>query len=48
MSKAKRRWKNLTRPIRVVIAMMYFLRMDFDKLSKIRIDDIDVSNQKFS
>jgi len=48
MSKAKRRWKNLTRHIRVVIAMMYFLRMDFDKLSKIRIDEIDVSNQKLT
>jgi len=48
MSKAKRRWKNLTRPIRVVVAMMYFLKMDFDKLSKIRIDDIDVPNLKLT
>ena len=48
MLKAKKKWKNLTRQIRVVIAMMSFLKMDFDKLSKIRIDDIDVTNNKLT
>jgi len=48
MEKAKRRWKTLTRQVRVVIAMMSFIKMDFDKLSKIRIDDIDISNQKLT
>jgi DNA topoisomerase-6 subunit B len=48
MSKAKKRWKTLTRPIRVVITMMSFIKMDFDKLTKIRIDDIDVPNQKLT
>ena len=48
MEKAKKRWKNLTRPVRVVIAMMSFIKMDFDKLSKIRIDDIDVSQKKLT
>jgi len=48
MQKAKKRWSSLTRPVRVVIAMMSFLKMDFNKLSKIRIDDIDISNQKLS
>ncbi|MFB5610958.1 MAG: DNA topoisomerase VI subunit B [Nitrosopumilaceae archaeon] len=48
MSKAKRRWKTLTRQVRVVIALMSFIKMDFDKLSKIRIDDIDVANQKLT
>jgi len=48
MQKANRRWKNLTRLVRVVVAMMSFIKMDFDKLSKIRIDDIDVSNQKLT
>ena len=48
MLKAKKRWKTLTRQVRVVIAMMSFIKMDFDKLSKIRIDDIDVSNQKLT
>ncbi len=48
MEKAKKRWSSLTRPVRVVISLMSFLKMDFDKLSKIRIDDIDVANQKLS
>jgi DNA topoisomerase-6 subunit B len=48
MEKAKRRWKTLTRQVRVIIAMMSFIKMDFDKLSKIRIDDIDISNQKLT
>jgi DNA topoisomerase-6 subunit B len=46
MTKAKSRWKNLSRQVRVVIALMSFLKMDFDKLSKIRIEDIDVPNKK--
>ena len=48
MLKAKKRWKTLTRQVRVVIALMSFIKMDFDKLSKIRIDDIDVANQKLT
>ena len=48
MLKANRRWKTLTRQVRVVIALMSFIKMDFDKLSKIRIDDIDVANQKLT
>jgi len=48
MTRAKKRWSSLSRPVRVVIAMMSFLKMNFDKLSKIRIDDIDVANQKLS
>ena len=46
MERAKKRWKTLSRPIRVVIAMMSFLELDFDKLAKIRIEDIDVANKK--
>jgi len=48
MNKAKKRWSSLTRIVRVVIAMMSFLKMDFDKLSKIRIDDIDISNHRLT
>ena len=48
MAKAKKKWASLTRQVRVVIAVMSFLKMDFDKLSKIRIDDIDVSHQKLT
>lgn len=48
MEKTKRKWSTLSRPVRVVLAMMSFLKMDFDKLSKIRIDDIDVANKKLT
>ena len=46
MAKASKRWKNLPRQIRVVIALMSFLKMDFDKLRKIAIEDLDMSNKK--
>ncbi len=46
MDKAKKRWKTLSRPVRVVISMMSFLGLDFEKLAKIRIEDIDVANKK--
>ena len=39
MAKAKKKWKNLSRQVRVVIALMSFLKMDFEKLNKIRIED---------
>jgi len=48
MDRAKRKWSSLSRNVRVVVAMMSFLKMDFDTLSKIRIDDIDVSNNKLT
>ena len=48
MDRAKNRWKNLTRHVRVIIAVMSFLEMDFEKLHKIRIDDIDVPNGKLT
>ena len=48
MKKTKRKWSSLTRPVRVVVAMMSFLKMDFEKLSKIRVDDIDITNHKLT
>ncbi len=48
MEKANRRWQDLSRHVRVVIAVMSFLKMDFEKLSKIRIDDIDIANKKLA
>ena len=48
MEKAKKKWKNLSRQVRVVISLMSFLKMDFEKLSKIKIEDIDVPNKKLS
>ena len=46
MDKAKKKWKTLPRQVRVVIALMSFLKMDFEKLNKIRIEDIDMPNNK--
>lgn len=46
MEKAKSKWKNLPRQVRVVVSLMSFLKMDFEKLNKIKIEDIDVSNKK--
>ena len=45
MEKAQKKWKNLSRQVRVVIAMMSFLKMDFEKISKITIEEIDVGNK---
>jgi len=46
MDKAKKKWKTLPRQVRVVIALMSFLKMDFEKLNKIRIEDLDIPNKK--
>ena len=46
MEKARKKWKNLSRQVRVVVALMSFLKMDFEKLNKIKIEDIDVPNKK--
>lgn len=46
MEKASKRWAGISRHVRVVIAVMSFLKMDFEKLSKIRIDDMDIANKK--
>ena len=48
MSRAKKRWKGLSRQVRVAIAMMSFLGTDLEKLSKIRIEEIDVPNGTLS
>ncbi|MGQ0376631.1 MAG: DNA topoisomerase VI subunit B [Nitrososphaerota archaeon] len=46
MEKVKKKWPDLSRHVRVVIAIMSFLKMDFEKLNKIRIDDLDIANKK--
>ena len=46
MTKAKKKWKTLSRQVRVVIALISFLKMDFEKLRKIKIEDIDMPNKK--
>ena len=46
MEKARKKWKTLSRQVRVVISLMSFLKMDFEKLNKIKIEDIDTTNKK--
>ncbi|NND87117.1 MAG: DNA topoisomerase VI subunit B [Nitrosopumilus sp.] len=46
MEKARKKWKNLPRQVRVVVALMSFLKMDFEKLNKITIEDLDIPNKK--
>lgn len=45
MARAEKKWPSLTRPVRVIVALMSFLKMDFDKIMKIRIDDIDLAHK---
>jgi DNA topoisomerase-6 subunit B len=42
MARAEKKWSSLSRPVRVIVAMMSFLQMDFEKIMKIRIDDVDL------
>ena len=48
MKKADKKWKSLTRPVRVVIALMSFLEADFEKLQRVRIEDVDLRNNKLT
>ena len=48
LERAQKRWSNLSRPVRTVIALMSFLNLDFDELAKIRIDDLDIANKKLT
>ena len=46
LDRAEKRWSDLSRSIRIVIAVMSFLNIDFEMLRKIRIDDVDIANKK--
>ncbi|MBI3841857.1 MAG: DNA topoisomerase VI subunit B, partial [Thaumarchaeota archaeon] len=48
LERAQKRWSDLSRPVRTVIALMSFLNLDFDELAKIRIDDLDIANKKLT
>jgi len=41
MDKTQKKWKTLTRPVRIIMALMSFLKMDFEKLSKTTIEEIE-------
>jgi len=44
MGKTQKKWKTLTRPVRIIMALVSFLKMDFEKLSKTTIEEIDIGN----
>ena len=46
LDRAEKRWSDLSRSVRIVIAVMSFLNIDFEMLRKIRIDDVDIANKK--
>lgn len=48
MKRTKKRWKSLTRPVRVVLSVMSFLRMDLDRMGRVRVDEIDISNKRLT
>lgn len=48
MDRTQKKWKSLTRPVRIVMALMSFLKMDFEKLSKTTIEEIDIGNKKLT
>ncbi len=45
MAKTEKKWASLSRPVRVIVALMSFLEMDFEKIMKIRIDDVDLAHK---
>ena len=48
MARTAKKWKVLTRHVRIVLALMSFLEMDFDAIGRIRIEDIDTANDLIS
>ena len=45
MVKAEKKWDSLSRHVRVIVALMSFLKMDFEKIMKIRIEDVDLMHK---
>jgi DNA topoisomerase-6 subunit B len=48
MNSAEKKLKSLTRSSKIIISLMFFLKIDLDQFSKIKIDDIDIANQKIT
>ncbi len=48
IKRADKKWKTLSRQIRVVISMISFLKIDMDQLRKIKIEDLDIRNKKLT
>lgn len=48
MVQANKKWKNLSRQIKIIVSLASFLKMDLDQLGKVKIEDIDVENAKLN
>ena len=48
MTRTAKKWKGLTKHVRIILAIMSFLEADFDTISRIRIEDIDTANNVIS
>ncbi len=48
MSRTAKKWKTLSRKVRVALSIMSFAGVDLDRLAKIRIDDLDVAGNRMS
>ena len=48
LKRVAKKWKSLNRQVRLVGALMFFTGLDLKQLSKIRIDDVDVANNRLT
>ena len=48
INKANKKWKTLSRQVRVVVSMISFLKIDIEQLRKIKIEDLDIHNKKLT
>ena len=48
INKANKRWKTLSRQVRVVVSIISFLKIDVEQLRKIRVEDLDIHNKKLT
>ena len=48
MARARKKWSSLTRQVKVAVSVMSFLSMDLEKIGKVRIDDLDIANQRLT
>lgn len=48
VARAAKRWKGLSRQVRIAVALASFLRMDADRLGRIKIEQVDAANGQLS
>ena len=48
LKNAPRRWKELTRNVRIIVSLISFLDVEPDKLDRLRIDDINIARNELT